>query len=589
MEEKNLVTNLKNPASLGYITKLLSFPFTTQEEALDCFSPYLHDPKLIIPFLKISPPLAEIVPLESPFQLEQIKKTVKRNEKTKIETIRDEYSESSSEPVNTDIPPYDGDVTLTGMTLWIRGKKILDDASLSIIRGRRYGLIGRNGIGKTTLLKAIRRHEFGIPAGLRIHLVRQEKKRSQKSVIEYILQDSESDDDYREIVGILEGLGFTKEMMEGPTTALSGGWMVRVALAKALFLSPDLLLLDEPTNMLDLQTIVWLEEKIKKMDCTVIVVSHDRDFLNQVVTDTIHLTDFQLDIYKGNYNNFIKQLAIRRKNQEAEYKAQMAEREHLQSFIDRFRANAKRAALVQSKIKILEKLPVLKPIKCDPIIKFKFEESSIHGVLLDLQEVGFGYNKELVLEGINLKILHDSRIVIVGPNGAGKSTLLKLLAGVNEPTHGTLISHPALKPGYFTQHHVDHLQLNRGALEFLMQDGAREEDCRRAMARFGLHCDTQLIGTLSGGQKSRLAFTKMSMSRPNLLILDEPTNHLDIESIDALASCVNEYQGGVVCVSHDMNFVEAVFKEILICDRKTIKYYKGSIRDYRNSLAKKAK
>jgi len=249
--------------------------------------------------------------------------------------------------------------------------------------------------------------------------------------------------------------------------------------------------------------------------------------------------------------------------------------------------------LAQSKIKILENMEIVKAPKPDLIIKFTFECTDVAGTLLDLKGVNFAYGTDLnnknalILENVLLKITDKTRIVVVGPNGAGKSTLLKLLSNKMEPTSGTLITNPKLKIGYFAQHHVDHLDLNASPLEYFAKYNIKEEEARKAMARFGLLADHQKIKVLSGGQKCRLAFAMISISKPNILLMDEPTNHLDMESIDGLAKALQEFKGAVICVSHDLKFVEQVFDEVWICKDQRMTYSKGSVRDYKESLVNK--
>ncbi|VDO13731.1 unnamed protein product [Rodentolepis nana] len=376
---------------------------------------------------------------------------------------------------------------------------------------------------------------------------------------------------------ILHGLGFESDKQTKPTKEFSGGWRMRLALARALFAKPDLLLLDEPTNMLDIRAIIWLESYIQARltwSGIMIVVSHDQAFLNSVATDIIHLTSQRLDAYKGDYDDFLKARDERLLNEEREYNAQMAERAHIQKFIDTFRANASRASLVQSRIKMLERMPKLTPPEKPVKVAFKLPdcEELTHQPLVQLDEVSFRYNPDTpLLEDIDLSVVYNSRICIVGENGAGKSTLLRLLLGELTPTKGLRHAHRQLRMAYFSQHHVDQLDLNVSSLEFLMKKfpNETEQRYRSQLASFeiGALLAQQPIGSLSGGQKSRVAFAALSMSKPNLLVLDEPTNHLDIETIIALGDSLKSFKGGVVLVSHDERLISSVCTECWVCTR----------------------
>lgn len=372
---------------------------------------------------------------------------------------------------------------------------------------------------------------------------------------------------------ILHGLGFDTEMQKRPTKHFSGGWRMRLALARALFANPDLLLLDEPTNMLDMRAVIWLEGYVQTWAGIMIIVSHDQAFLNAVASDIIHLTAKRLDGYRGDYDTFVKSREERLLNEEREYLAQKAEREHIQVFIDTFRYNAKRASLVQSRIKALERMPKLVIPEKVTQVHFRLPEcEKVLQPLVQLDEVFFHYTEATpILDKVDLTILYNSRICIVGENGAGKSTLLRLILGELEPTKGLRHSHRTLRMGFFSQHHVDQLDLNVSSLEFLMKKfpGETEQRYRSQLASFeiGALLAQQPIGSLSGGQKSRVAFAAICMSRPNLLVLDEPTNHLDIETIGALGESIQSFNGGVVLVSHDERLISTVCKETWVCSR----------------------
>ncbi|VDD75804.1 unnamed protein product [Mesocestoides corti] len=501
------------------------------------------------------------------------------------------------------------DLHIENFDISFGSRVLLQNASLHLALGRRYGLIGRNGYGKTTLLRSLANGDLRLPQGLTVLHVEQEVIGDKTPAIESVLEadkerasllaqlaklkaatdpDAVSEqlgDVFNKLVAIdadsaparaaaiLHGLGFDPEMQKRPTEEFSGGWRMRLALARALFAKPDLLLLDEPTNMLDMRAIIWLEGYVQSWAGIMIVVSHDQDFLNAIATDIIHLTAKRLDSYRGTYDNFVKAREERLLNEEREYLAQKAEREHIQQFIDTFRFNAKRASLVQSRIKALERMPKLTPPEKVTKVVFKLPEcDKILQPLVQLDEVAFHYVPGApILEHVDLTIMHTSRICIVGENGAGKSTLLRLVLGDLTPTKGLRHTHRSLRTAYFSQHHVDQLDLNVSSLEFLVKKfpGESEQRYRSQLASFeiGALLAQQPIGSLSGGQKSRVAFAAICMSKPNLLILDEPTNHLDIETIGALAESLKTFNGGVLLVSHDERLISSVCTECWVCTR----------------------
>ncbi|XP_030631609.1 ATP-binding cassette sub-family F member 3 isoform X2 [Chanos chanos] len=405
------------------------------------------------------------------------------------------------------------------------------------------------------------------------------------------LEDIEADKAPARASVILAGLGFSPKMQKQTTKEFSGGWRMRLALARALFAKPDLLLLDEPTNMLDVRAILWLENYLQTWQSTILVVSHDRNFLNAVVTDIIHLHSQRLESYRGNYENFVKTKEDRLKNQQREYEAQLQYREHIQVFIDRFRYNANRAAQVQSKLKLLEKLPELKPVEkeSEVILRFPDNFEKLSPPILQLDEVEFYYSPDHPLfTGLCVSADLESRICIVGENGAGKSTVLKLLMGELTPVTGIRHAHRNLKIGYFSQHHVDQLDLNVSSVELLLNKfpGRSEEEYRHQLGSYGISGElaTRPVASLSGGQKSRVAFAQMTMPCPNFYILDEPTNHLDMETIEALAKALNKFKGGVVLVSHDERLIRQVCKELWVCEGGKVHRVDGGFDEYKDIL-----
>ncbi|VDO38765.1 unnamed protein product [Haemonchus placei] len=529
------------------------------------------------------------------------------------------------------------DVKLESVDISIGTKQLLSCADLTMAYGRRYGLVGRNGIGKTTLLTMISSGQLRIPSGISLLAVEQEVDGDDTRVIdavlasdtrrqamidkEHVLQArlnkeniSENEKNkwhdelaklYHEMeslqldkaparaASILYGLGFTPDEQKKPTKEFSGGWRMRVALARALFVKPDLLLLDEPTNMLDMRAVYWLEGHLQQWEGTILTVSHDRKFLNEICTDIVHLHTRRLDHYRGNYDTFEKTMKEKLTQQQREYEAQQTLRQHTQEFIDKFRYNAKRAAMVQSRIKMLEKLPVLHAVELDADIIFKFPQCEVlNNPVLQLDDVSFRYNNDapFLFRKLNLGTHANSRICIVGENGSGKTTLLKLLLGELEPTHGMRNVNRRIRIGYFTQHHVDQLEMDMTAIEVLAHNypGKSQEDYRTALSHFGLTGDMALqsVYTLSGGQKSRLAFANIAMLNPNYLILDEPTNHLDVETVAALGASLNAFNGGVVLVSHDEQLIEMVCKELWVVKDRMVVNLEGGLAEYRKQVYK---
>jgi ATPase subunit of ABC transporter with duplicated ATPase domains len=341
---------------------------------------------------------------------------------------------------------------------------------------------------------------------------------------------------------------------------------MRLALARALFCEPDLLLLDEPSNMLDVPSITFLANYLQGYPSTVLVVSHDRAFLNEVATDIIHQHSERLDYYKGgNFDSFYATKEERRKTAAREYEKQMGERAHLQAFIDKFRYNAAKSSEAQSRIKKLERMPVLPPPEAEYTVHFKFPDvEKMSPPIIQMTGVNFGYTKDnILLRDVDLDVQLDSRIGIVGPNGAGKTTALKLLIGALSPTTGLISQNPRLRVGYFAQHHVDALDLNDSAVGFMSKKyhGRADEEYRRHLGAFGITGMTglQKMELLSGGQKSRVAFAILALQNPHILVLDEPSNHLDIEAMDALSDALRKFQGGVLIVSHDVSSISPKF------------------------------
>ncbi|AQZ11032.1 GCN20 (YFR009W) [Zygosaccharomyces parabailii] len=529
------------------------------------------------------------------------------------------------------------------------GQRILSDARLTLSFGHRYGLVGQNGIGKSTLLRALSRRELNVPKHISILHVEQEIRGDETLALQSVLDadvwrkqllgeeskinerlqeieslradfeegslehkkldneqadldnhlqqiaerlvDMESDKAESRAASILYGLGFSQEAQKQPTNSFSGGWRMRLSLARALFCQPDLLLLDEPSNMLDVPSIAYLSEYLKSYPSTILVVSHDRAFLNEVATDIIYQHNERLDYYRGqDFDTFYATKEERRKNAQREYDNQMAYRKHLQEFIDKYRYNAAKSQEAQSRIKKLEKLPVLEPPEEEKSVTFKFPEcSKLSPPIIQLQDVTFGYTEDhLLLKDVNLDVQMDSRIALVGANGCGKTTLLKILMEKLTPLKGHLSRNPRINIGYFAQHHVDAMDLNTSAVDWMSKTypGRSDEEYRRHLGAFGItgSLGLQQMQLLSGGQKSRVAFAALCLNNPHILILDEPSNHLDTAGIDALVNALKNFTGGILMVSHDISVIDSVCNEIWVSENGTARRFEGSIHDYKKYI-----
>ncbi|OCF36245.1 ATP-binding cassette, subfamily F, member 3 [Kwoniella heveanensis CBS 569] len=537
------------------------------------------------------------------------------------------------------------DIHLLNIDVSFASNRILAGATLTMAHGRRYGLIGRNGIGKSTLLRHLALREVPIPTHISVLYVEQEIVGDSTSALESVLQadvwrhkfvteekeinlkleslekslthegitsedkadmerekeeletrlgevqktliDMEAETGPARAGLLLAGLGFSEEDQHKATSSFSGGWRMRLALARALFVKPDVLMLDEPSNMLDLNAIAWLEEYLQTWPGTLLVVSHDRAFLDHVATDIIHQHSQRLDYYKGNFSQFYATKTERAKNQKKEYETQLQYRQHLQAYIDRWRYNANRAAQAQSKIKILEKLPELEPPEEDDSESFKFPDpEKISPPLLQLDEATFGYSPDkIILRGVNIDVQMDSRIAVIGPNGAGKSTMIKLLTGDLQPMTGRATHNNRCRISYFTQHFVNQLDMTVTPVAFLQAKfpGKTEQEYRSHLGSFGITGLTglQKIDTLSGGQKARVAFAVLSMQKPHILLLDEPSNHLDIEGIDALIEAIKVFKGGVISISHDERFITSTSNQLWVCADGKVTKFLGDVESYK--------
>ncbi|PVU92684.1 hypothetical protein BB561_003668 [Smittium simulii] len=498
---------------------------------------------------------------------------------------------------------------------YTKERPILSNVSINLEASTRVAVVGPNGAGKTTMLKLligsldpskglVHRHGRLKIAYFSQHHVDQLDLKLTAVGHMTKMYPGKSEEEYRRHLGSfgISGMvalqkiatlsgGFSTADFLKTTKSFSGGWRMRLSLARALFCKPDLLLLDEPTNMLDIPAVVWLERYLRTWPNSLLVVSHDRAFLDAVATDIIHQHSERLDTYKGNFSTYWATIDEKRKNQIREYESQMKMRQHLQDFIDKWRYNAKRAPQAQSKIKILEKLPVLELPETEKTVSFTFPQAEyIPPPLLYMDEVHFGYTKERpILSNVSINLEASTRVAVVGPNGAGKTTMLKLLIGSLEPSKGLVHRHGRLKIAYFSQHHVDQLDLKLTAVGHMtkMYPGKSEEEYRRHLGSFGISgmVALQKIATLSGGQKSRVAFSCLAVQLPHFIILDEPTNHLDMESIDALTEGLKKFNGGLILVSHDERFINSVCTELWVCSDGKLTQFKGNgIKEYRDSI-----
>jgi len=399
---------------------------------------------------------------------------------------------------------------------------------------------------------------------------------------------------------ILHGLGFSTAMQNKKTKEFSGGWRMRIALAKALFMRPMMLLLDEPTNHLDLEACVWLEEYLKDYNRILMLVSHSQDFLNGVCTNIMHLKDKKLSYYTGNYDTYVKTRAEKEENQMKQYHWEQDQIAHMKNYIARFgHGSAKLARQAQSKEKVLAKMEakgLTEKVTADKVLVMQFyDPGTLPPPVVQFNHVHFGYTsdpKDELYSDLDFGVDLDSRIALVGPNGVGKSTLLKLMVGTLVPTQGMVRRHQHLRFGWYHQHLTDQLDLNLTPLEYMLKEFPGEleaEKMRSVIGRFGITGKAQTVPMkqLSDGQKSRVVFAWLAFSEPHLLLLDEPTNHLDIETIDSLADAINDFPGGVVLVSHDFRLINQVAKEIWVCEKRTTTKWKGDIISYKESLRQK--
>ncbi len=494
---------------------------------------------------------------------------------------------------------------------------------MKIYPGQKLGITGANGCGKSSLFALIRgrlsadQGEFSLPRDWAVAAVEQETSLSERVAVEYVidgdeelrqvearLADAESKAEpmsiascherLQEIDGyqaqsraarLLAGLGFSEADIRKPLNSFSGGWIMRLNLARALMCRSDLLLLDEPTNHLDLDAVIWLEQWLRRYQGTLLLISHDRDFLDAVVTSIAHVENQRISLYRGNYSAFEVQRAERLSQQQAAHLKQQQSIAHMQSFIDRFRAKATKAKQAQSRIKALEKMQIIAPAHIDSPFHFEFRAPrALPTSLLKLDGVAIGYGDKVVLEKVDFSLIPGERIGLLGLNGAGKSTFIKLLANQLQPFRGEVTRARDLKIGYFAQHQLEQLDLEAHALLTMQRLGPElsEREIRGYLGGFNFQGEKvlQAVKTFSGGEKARLVLALLIWSRPNLLLLDEPTNHLDLEMRLALNQALQGFEGSVILVSHDRHLLRSVCDDLWLVDAGALQRFEQDLDAY---------
>ncbi len=518
-------------------------------------------------------------------------------------------------------------ITLSDIQLLRGGKPLLNQATATIHPSDKIGLVGKNGCGKSSLF-ALFKHElsldaghFSIPSQWKVAWVAQETPALERAAIEYVI---DGDREYRELehalkkaesednghkaaeihekidthggytiraraAELLDGLGFRQEQMQWHLTQFSGGWRMRLNLAQALICYSDLLLLDEPTNHLDLDAVMWLEKWLQNYRGTLVLISHDRDFLDPVVTRIIHVENEQLNEYTGNYSAFETMRAEKLLLQQAIFQKQQKQVAHMQSYIDRFRYKASKAKQAQSRIKALERMEKILPAQFDNPFSFEFRTpSALPTPILMMEEVAAGYPEKPILNNIHLNLVPGSRIGLLGRNGTGKSTLIKLLAGTLPALSGEIRYSQGVKIGYFAQHQLETLRDDDSPLQHLsrLAPEATEQMLRNYLGSFGFNGDKTLepIAPFSGGEKARLVLALIVWQKPNLLLLDEPTNHLDLDMRTALTFALQSFEGAMVIVSHDRFLLRATTDDLYLVDKGAVQPFNGDLHDYHQWL-----
>lgn len=523
-------------------------------------------------------------------------------------------------------------ITFSDIQLLRGGKPLLDQASATLHPSDKIGLVGKNGCGKSTLFALIKDElsidagSFSKPAHWEMAWVAQETPALERTAIEYVI---DGDREYRgledqleeaekadngtlvaeihgkiETIGgysikaraaeLLDGLGFSQEQMTWNLTKFSGGWRMRLNLAQALLCRSDLLLLDEPTNHLDLDAVMWLERWLQTYPGTLVLISHDRDFLDPIVNRIVHVENQQLNEYTGNYSSFETQRAQKLLLQQAMFQKQQKQMAHMQSYIDRFRYKASKARQAQSRIKALEKMEQVLPAQFDNPFSFEFREpDALPNPIMMMDEVSVGYDDNLILEKIRLNLVPGSRIGLLGRNGAGKSTLIKLLSGELKQQGGELSYSQGIKIGYFAQHQLETLHPEETPLQHMMQIAPKhtEQQLRDYLGSFGFQGEKALdkVAPFSGGEKARLVLALLVWQKPNLLLLDEPTNHLDLDMRQALTFALQTFEGAMIIVSHDRYLLRATTDDLYLVHDRQVAPFDGDLSDYYKWLTEQQK
>ncbi len=527
-------------------------------------------------------------------------------------------------------------ITLKNVVLRRGTKVVLDDASVVLQPGEKIGLVGRNGAGKSSLFALLTdrlhadRGDVEVPKHWRMAEVAQHMPETDASATDFVLEgdtrlmaaremlaraeaagdghaiaeghvamsDAGAFDARARAQALLMGLGFKGAQVDAPVNSFSGGWRMRLQLARALMCPADLMLLDEPTNHLDLDALVWLEAWLQRYEGTLLIISHDREFLDAITRVTLHLDEAKLTRYGGNYTAFEAMRAERMEQQQAAFEKQQDRIAHLQKFIDRFKAKATKAKQAQSRVKALERMERLAPVLASADFAFEFREPvSLPNPMLSLRDVACGYGETTIVRDIDRTVLAGQRIGILGANGQGKSTLVKTVARMQKALAGTLTEGKGLAIGYFAQQEMDVLRPDEGPLAHMIRlakevsPQAREQELRDFLGQFRFTGDmvNQAVGSLSGGEKARLVLAMLVWQRPNLLLLDEPTNHLDLQTREALSMALNEFEGTVMLVSHDRALLREVCDEFWLVAKGQVLPFDGDLDDYQRWLLETAR
>jgi ATP-binding cassette, subfamily F, member 3 len=524
-------------------------------------------------------------------------------------------------------------ISFRQLSLYRGSKCLFSEADLLLHAGHKIGITGVNGCGKSSLFALILGHlqadqgSLDLPSGQTIAHVKQETDASEQSILDYVLdgdqafraaqqalrQAEDQGDGHQiaqchahldhlgafaiesKVAQILYGLGFVQDDHQKAVSQFSGGWRMRLNLAQALLCPSDILLLDEPTNHLDLDAVIWLEGWLSRYAGTLLLISHDREFLDGIVNHVIHFQGQTLVLYKGNYSDFERKQLESLSQQQQQFEKQQQQRAQLEKFISRFRAKASKAKQAQSRLKTLEKLDDIAAVQTHSPFSFRFLESSeyLSDPLMYLKEVDCGYDGITVLEKINFTLMGGSRIGLLGRNGQGKSTLIKLLANELSITQGTLEKNPKIRIGYFAQHQLEQLEAEQSPLQHItaLSPDQREQKMRDFLGGFAFNHDmvNAPIGRFSGGEKARLVLALMLWQRPDVLLLDEPTNHLDMEMRHALTLALQNYQGALVIVSHDRHLLSAITDQFYLVDQQRVTAFDGDLQDYQQWLTQSDK